>query len=417
MKKPYYLLILLLVALSCQSHYQGKEIIAIPVYGQSLALGEEAVRVTDFDSLVIVGNDRIVTENLDTKFGFFSENELKQWGKKLVKYDKRSFELSLYGMSEYITQHTDNQNLILCIFPGGKGASNIDLMSKGTKPYNKFLKEIAKACKKAKRDRSSFSVPMICFMQGETDVTHNYNKENYKDLLLKLRKDLSDDIQAITHQDDEVIFICYQTNSLSLSKDFDSDSFNCESTIIPQSQLEIIRDCTLFAASGPTYPYSVVKGRVHLDGVSQKRLGSLAGLTVVRLLNGESSNGLIPSAIEKIGPTSIAIRFDVKYPPLCFDTSSVKMADNYGFSVINSLNENIIESANIEGNSIIIHCKSDVSNSMVRYAVNGEYNKSGNIDGPRGNLRDSQGDIYQTTIGGEVYPLHNWCYQFNEPVR
>ena len=45
--------------------YGHKVVICIPVYGQSYALGEEAKRITDFDSLRIKYNGRIVTEKLD----------------------------------------------------------------------------------------------------------------------------------------------------------------------------------------------------------------------------------------------------------------------------------------------------------------------------------------------------------------
>ena len=38
--------------------------------------------------------------------------------------------------------------------------------------------------------------------------------------------------------------------------------------------------------------------------------------------------------------------------------------------------------------------------------------KSGNIHGPRGNIRDSQGDKLKTVIKGKEYGLSNWAYQF-----
>ena len=44
--------------------YGHKVVVCIPVYGQSYALGEEATRITDFDSLRIKYNGRIVTEKL-----------------------------------------------------------------------------------------------------------------------------------------------------------------------------------------------------------------------------------------------------------------------------------------------------------------------------------------------------------------
>ena len=82
-----------------------KVVICIPVYGQSYALGEEAIRITDFDSLRIKYDDRIVTQHLDYVYGYFDPtSRMKQYVKRLLHYDKRSFELSIYGMAESLAQ-------------------------------------------------------------------------------------------------------------------------------------------------------------------------------------------------------------------------------------------------------------------------------------------------------------------------
>lgn len=78
------------------------------------------------------------------------------------------------------------------------------------------------------------------------------------------------------------------------------------------------------------------------------------------------------------------------------------MAKHYGFSVISKENCDIATSIRIEGDSIRIGCSAPVAGCKVRYAVNGDYMKSGNLYGPRGNLRDSGG---------------NWCYQFDLPIE
>ena len=96
MKTKITTLLLALIALtSCHEVYEHKTVICIPVYGQSLALGEEAIRITDFDSLSNYANGRIVTENMDHSFGYFDNNDLKQTIKKVIHYQKRAFELSV----------------------------------------------------------------------------------------------------------------------------------------------------------------------------------------------------------------------------------------------------------------------------------------------------------------------------------
>lgn len=412
----YIILICLYSTLSnsCTRSVEKKTVYAIPVYGQSLALGEEAIRVTDFDSLSITYNYRIVTQNLDDKFGYFSDSRFKQWIKSIINDRHRAFELSIYGMSETIIKKWDtkatNDHFVICTFPGGRGATGIMELGKGSKPYDKFLKEIKNAYQEAQKRGWDFYIPAICWMQGENDIVWQ-EVDNYKKRLKKIQTDLNADIKNITKQNLNVKFICYQTNCLTASKHFDPKALRCDELNIPQAQMELIRDDSLFAASGPTYPYSFVDERVHIDGVSQKRLGYLAGLSFLRLLDSKQSKGLIPIHSE-IQKNTVILSFNVPYPPLVIDTILVTKAKNYGFNVIDTTQTDILEYAVLVHDKVILHCNTSPTGCIVRYAVNGINGKSGNKSGPRGNLRDSQGMIETAIIQGNKYPLHNWCFQF-----
>jgi hypothetical protein len=70
--------------------------------------------------------------------------------------------------------------------------------------------------------------------------------------------------------------------------------------------------------------------------------------------------------------------------------------------VINQENKDILSAIAIDTSTVRMTCLEPPIGSQVRYAVNGDYMKSGNRHGPRGNLRDSAG---------------NWCYQFDMPCR
>jgi len=416
MKKLSQLLMLFMVCIffSCSENYPKRVVWAIPVYGQSLALGEEAIRITNFDSLTVVYNNRIVTERLDNEFGYFSDSKIKNWVKRLINYDHRSFELSVYGMAEYIMAHQTNiynDTLVLSIFPGGKGATSIVSLGKGSEPYSQFLSDIKEAYGKANSRGWDFMVPAVCWMQGEDDIVWGLSADYKKDLR-QFQVDLNRDIKEITKQENDVRIISYQTNCLTLSETFNSDSFNSRETYIPQSQMELIRDHEMFMASGPTYPYSFARERVHIDGLSQKKLGCLAGLSVIRLINGEKSEGLTPSNI-KISEDTVIIDFNIPYPPLVIDTSLVLKSDNLGFSVISPFDRDILNHVLVVDNQAKLICNESPAGCKIRYAVNGEKEKSGYQYGPRGNIRDSQGDYEKATIQGQVIPLHNWCYQFD----
>jgi len=408
-----------LFILRCTKNAPDKRtVLAIPVYGQSVALGEEAIRVTDFDSLYKDTHHLVVTQNLDYEFGYYSDTHFKQWMKKILNDRHRAFELSVYGMSEVVANYLRNKgcrdSLMICTFPGGQGAASIVDLGKGSVGYKKFLAEIKDAYEKAKSKGWNFEIPAFCWMQGEDDVVWGKSL-NYKKDLKAFQMDLNRDVKAITKQRCDIVCIIYQTNCLTLSKKYVAGAFYNRETSVPQGQTELIRDDSLFMASGPTYPYTFVDERVHIDGVSQKRLGYLTGLSVVNLLESKPAKGLIPLKVTSSGDTVI-VQFNVPNPPLVIDTIEVLKAANYGFSVIDNRNINILKKVILHNDQVKLLCTKSPVGSKVKYAVNGLREKSGYKNGPRGNLRDSQGKIFNVTIQKKVYPLDNWCYQFDELV-
>jgi hypothetical protein len=410
MKKYFFFFYLFVCLFSCTKFDEHKVVICIPVYGQSLALGEEAELITNFDSLSAMADGRIVTENLDHDFGFFDNDKKKQWAKKILNYTKRTFELSVYGMAESLVNQLGKDTLI-CIFPGGQGATDMSRLNRGNDCYIRFLENINTACLTARGNGWDFYVPAICWMQGESDVFYYFGAD-YKKNLLRWLSDFNEDIRKITHQQQDVRIICYQTNLLTNAVYFQADSFECREMAVPQAMMELIRDDTLFWASGPTYPYNFVHELKHLDGVSQKRFGYLAAVSALGIVRGtDRFRGLVPTRTIPAG-TDVQISFNVPQPPLILDTLLISNPSYYGFSVIAPGNRNILQSVFLKDDVITLHCSESVVGCKVRYAVNGETLKSGWKKGPRGNLRDSQGDSLKVDILGKTYPLHNWCYQF-----
>lgn len=389
-----------LTSVSCHQGYEHKTVVCIPVYGQSYALGEEAIRITDFDSLARYANGRIVTERLDHDFGYFDNDDLKEWAKKMIHYQKRSFELSIYKMAQYLADNTGNDTLI-CIFPGGQGATAIANLNKGTTPYQKFMEDIATAYEEATLRGWDFRIPAICWMQGESDIA-DYPDTDYRHQLTRLWEDLNHDIWQMTQQQDTVRFICYQANLLTRAERFRAGNYLCPETTVPQAFVSLLLHDNRFWASGPTYPYPCVGNRIHIDATGQQAIGVQAARSALGIIRGgKRFQGLIPTTVSTTA-TDVIVHLNVPAPPLVFDTIQVRMAKHYGFSVISKENCDIATSIRIEGDSIRIGCSAPVAGCKVRYAVNGDYMKSGNLYGPRGNLRDSGG---------------NWCYQFDLPIE
>lgn len=413
MKLRNWFSIILVIVIICQTLYiynkVGKKgfghkvVVCIPVYGQSYALGEEAVRITDFDSLRIKYNGRIVTEHMGHVFGYYDHsNRYKQYLKRLFHYDKKAFELSVYSMAESLASQLGKDTMI-CIFPGGHGMNTILELMKPVEPYNKFIAEIAHARHEAQRRGWEFYVPAVCWMQGESDIVE-YPDYDYKEYFYKMYNNLNTDIKAITRQKEDIRIISYQTSTITKGLRYNPQNYDGTEARTPTAQMELILDDTLIWASGPTYPYDFVNESLHIDAKGQRNIGLLAAKSALGILRKEKRNiGLLPLSYEVDG-NDIRIRFNVPCPPLCFDTIRVRKADNFGFNVIRKDGTDIISHVTIDDNSIIINCTGSPKDGKLRYGVNGEFLKGGRTNGSRGDLRDGQ----------RLIP--NWCLIFEKKL-
>lgn len=382
-----------------QKDYGHKVVVCIPVYGQSYALGEEATRITNFDSLRIKYNGRIVTENMDYVFGYYDHSsQFKQKVKRWLHYDKKAFELSVYSMAEVLASEL-GEDTIICIFPGGHGMNTIQELMKPVEPYNKFIEEIRTAHDKAQERGWEFFVPAICWMQGESDIVE-YPDYDYKEYFHRMYNNLNTDIKYITHQNDDIRIICYQTSTITKGLYYKPNNYDATEPRTPTAQMELIRDDTLIWASGPTYPYNFINESLHIDAKGQKSIGLLAAKSALGIFRKEKRNiGLVPLSY-KVDGNDIRICFNVPCPPLSLDTVNVRKAENYGFNVIRKENVDIVSSITIAQDSVVILCKESPIGCKLRYGVNGIYWLGGRKQGARGNLRDSQ------------EPLPNWCLIF-----
>ena len=389
-----------------------KTVICIPVYGQSYALGEEAKRITSYDSLRINYDGRIVTEKMNYVFGYFDHSSrLKQFVKRLLHYDRKAFELSVYGMAESMITELGGDT-ILCIFPGGHGQNTIAELSKPRPPYNKFIEEIDYAYHHAQELGWDFQIPAVCWMQGESDIA-DYPDTDYNELFHQMYNNLNTDIKQITHQTNDIRIICYQSSALTKAERYETNNYDGTESRTPEIQMELVRDDSLIWAMGPTYPYDFMREALHIDAVGQKRIGDLAAKAALGIIRKEPCFiGLVPVKTDVEGNT-VSIIFNVPTPPLCFDTVQVMKADHYGFNIIRQDNTDIISDVDLHGDTVTITCLESPVGCRIRYGVNGEFRKGGRLHGPRGNLRDSQGEIRKVTINGTTYPQDNWCYIFD----
>lgn len=392
----------MLVMMACSKENKDlKVVVCVPVYGQSLALGEEAVLLTDIWCLYDDSNGRILSEGLGSSFGYYEDQGIKQMVKRLIKYSNRLNENSSYAMAKALTEQLGKDTAV-CIFAGGRGGTDISRLVKGSNPYNIFLENIRKSYEKAQERGIKFYVPAICWMQGESDM-FDYTHVDYKKMLKQFAEDINNDVKEITRQREDVKIVTYQSCCLTRCWNFDPLQYNCYEATIPQAQMELAREKGLFAAGTPVYPFSFVDERIHLDGKSQQEVGRRHAFVVLDIIRkGESSAGLYPTLIAA-HDSIVTVKFN--RGPLSIDTTNVSPAKNLGFSVITPDGRDITSRVDVTTDSIVINCNAPATACCIRYAINGTKQKTGGKAGPRGNIKAADGK------------RDYWCFMFAEKVE
>lgn len=388
---------------ACSEERPGCSVVAcVPVYGQSLALGEEAQLITDLNNLSSQYDMRVVGEGLDADFGFYDCDGIKRWVKRTVGYNHRLYECSAYAMGATLAQALGRDTMV-CVFAGGQGATPISGLIKGTAPYRRFVDDIQKSCSEARDRGMTFYVPAVCWLQGESDMVDNTGV-NYQSILAAWAADIDEDIRRITGQTDTVRVVCYQSGSMALASDFDNKEYISRVGEVAQAQMELVRDNPRFVAGMPVYPLSFYNDRLHLDGHGQQDMGKANGKAALQIIrnNGRHvTTGLVPYSLCAEGD-SIIITLSTCGKPLCIDTTTVEKVANYGLAVITPTGNDICQNVTTAGEEIIIKCNANTRGCRVRYAINGTPGKSGRKLGARGNIRTDDG---------------RWCYAFDMPVE
>ena len=378
-----------------------KVVVCVPVYGQSLAMGEESVLVTDIDGLTYKWNGRLVGEGLDDEFGYYEDRGWKKKIKRLIRYDNRRNENSAFAMGEALAGALGKDTMV-CVFADGRGGTAISNLIKGSYPYEALIQDIQKSYDEARSKGMEFIVPAVCWMQGESDM-FDYTRVDYRKLLCQFAVDVNRDVKSITGQKRDVKIVGYQSCCLTKCYNFNPTDYDCYEISIPQVQMQLIRDDSCFVAGTPVYFLDFVDDRIHLDGKSQTVVGRYNAAAVLDIVRrGDSNRGLYPVNVKSKGNTAI-IEFNNSGGKLVFDTINVNKVRNYGFSVITPDNRDIAQRVGIVNDNIVIECSDNTKGCKVRYGANGEKNKSGRRFGARGNL-----------VRRNAAKLQVWCYMFDE---
>ncbi|RSC83151.1 hypothetical protein [Escherichia coli] len=184
---------------------------------------------------------------------------------------------------------------------------------------------------------------------------------------------------------------------------------------IPMALLELAQTRENVYLTNPMYIHDYTDG-AHLTARSSYIQGLYISVMEKRaLVDGKAAKPLMPVSHQRQGRAATVWLNPVGR--LSFDTSIVSDPGNYGFRLLHPDTRAIIPltSLNIRYDAVTVSTAADIpAGAILQYAFHGGTTgqSPGRLTGPRGCLRDSQGDIISFTLNSEVIRMDNYCVMF-----
>lgn len=389
------------------------DIILIPSYGQSLSIGTDGGATTFTSPVDLAFTINNVNSNVQDMNGGYVET-----------------------FKEMAMQHNfvlpNGFKIMTCL--GGEGGKSITQLSKGSTYYTTLINNIQTAKNMAESLGKSFSVPILCWTQGEEDyraggVASQYNTgiyipTEYSNKLITLLDDLNVDIKAITGQVDDVKMVMYQVASHNPYGRYPRIA-------IEQLKAAILDKRIILAKTMYDVEYNPADN-VHAPNKTYRNMGNHYGISIFdAIINDNHRLPIYPVKSQIVG-NILYLQFHVPVKPLQFDETWVSpLADGKkGFNLVTVMNEyttaaTIASSPTTITNVEIISSDTvkitmsgvPVTGTRLTYGVNGTgsdvingntstgIRRSGRTEGARGNLRDSQ--TYFNPVSN-YFNLYNW---------
>lgn len=307
----------------------------------------------------------------------------------------------------------------------GQGGYSLAMLSKGTAPYTRWLQGITNGKSLANSKNRTYNASGVLWMQGEAETGQRMHPSAYRDALRKLRNDMVADVKAVNPaQKNELIFL---VNQLS--------SFNATADQVPYPDIALMLHNIAINEPG-FYPGVVMYtfnylDNTHLNGYNEyAKVGTLAAHIMNKIVcEGVEWKGIYIKST-KIEGRMLDVEFGVPVEPLVLDTSWVSDPGHFGFRLFaadgteQTLSSEMIEGVDtsmvkvIRPNTVRIVSSANILPGMkLTYALNGTPGLSGRTTGPRGCLRDSQGNTLKYKPGTDNFRLDNYCPHFSHTIK
>ena len=293
----------------------------------------------------------------------------------------------------------------------GYGALTIAQLSKGTAHFSRMVEQAGYGGALASAAGKTYAVQAVAWIQGESDYLSATSQATYEAALNTLVADINTDIKAASGQAKDIPVLSYQVASHK------KNGVATPSIALAQLAVETSNPLVYIATPMYQFEYQDVNNN-HLTPISSRWLGAYMGLAYKRVvIDGVDWKPLKPLSASRIGSVA-RITFHVPHGRLVLDTNQVAENTNYGFELVDSGGAPLaINSVSIVSPTVvkIVAAGAIPAGAKVRYAWSG-VDGVGPASGPRGNLRDTQGDRIRFDPTGINKPMHNWCVIFEKEL-
>lgn len=290
----------------------------------------------------------------------------------------------------------------------GVGGRTYAELKKGTVPYANLLEAVRRARVMAERNDLDYSVESVSWIQGESNRLDA--KATYKAYMVELQSDLTDDLNALTGEPDEVLLAMDQISNFT--------AYSVAYSEVPFAQLEVaIENPTKMLCVGPKYMVPYVADGVHLPAASSAIIGSYHARAIdkhrkwMKTGTGTPWKPLYCTGAVRVGAV-ITLTMHVPVGSLTLDTSAVTDPGNNGITWNQTGGTaRTISSVAVVGNTIVVTLSGDPgspgASSVGIAAVGTPMTNGGPTTGARSNFRDQ---ATETDIDGNI--MRNWaCHQ------
>ena len=326
---------------------------------------------------------------------------------------KNLYENPLYGVCAQLQGMLDAENAAVSVIGSASwhGEYKISQLDKegGSPQYDVAVAQSRAYAGYSSTEAKSFLSHVMCWIQGESDITAGTSPDEY----LRRLNNLIADYQSDVGQDMPPVMVTYQTGSHTRRAPYYSPD-------IPQVQLLAANTNPYIFMACPTYVFPYNSDGVHMPGNSYRWMGCYFGKAIYHILTENAWKPLQPESVYRNGRV-VTVVMHVPVSPLVLDTDMVSNPGDYGFEVWGDTDgaRKTIQSVSVSGNRVTLVLDADPGQTVVvKYAQGTQGANAGPTTGARGNLRDSDSTLaycrdVTATDQNSPYKLYNWCPIFS----